>query len=261
MEAAFIALGSAILGSLVGSVTGYRYNKKLQESKNFADRWVERKDKIYAPLYEQALAFKGSVDDLLKHPTQPYVRIAIDEDTAAIGSRQITDFSMWDSVKKDTRFDYIPKHIKKDLDDAYEAIKKRDDNENKVHDKLKELSTAFYSDILQYLDESKIRNVNIQGTITMLLTQIVMPNQPNGDTTSAGLVKTLANSFRSDVVLELIESKCDELIKNAKESAPYKNIKPKIKSLQTKIDKTVDDLRKLITKIIEDYEGGTNIDL
>jgi hypothetical protein len=261
MEAALIALGSAILGSLVGSVTGYRYNKKLQDSKDFADRWVDRKEKIYAPLYEQALAFKRFIDELSEYPTQPYVRIAIDEATAAIGSRQITDFSMWDSIKKDTRFDYIPKHIKNDLDEVYEAVVKRNDNEDKIHDKLKELSTAFYSDIEQYLDESKTRNVNIQGTITMLLTQIVMPYQPNADITSTGLVSSLNSSMRNDADPEFIKSKCDDLIKKAKETTSYKNITPLIKSLQTKVDKTVDDLRKLITKIIEDYEGGTNIDL
>lgn len=255
---AFTALVSAIAGSVVGSVTGYLYNKRLEERKSNADHWVKRKESIYSPLYTQALSLKEYLEKISDYP-RPLANIAIIEGRAY--SNQVLDFTLWYSVKRDTRYDYIPDNIKKDLDNVYKAVEDRDNNEEAIFVEINQLAAKFLATNQQLFDEAKTKDNNMSASLGIFIGNVILPYQSNADTSVSVITSSLNMWLRQDTDPQLFQTKCENLIEQARKLKSFQNMMPVLNDLQKKCDVVVADLRKLITKIIEDYEGGVNIKL
>jgi hypothetical protein len=76
---AFIAFASALAGAIVGSVTGYIFNSRLEKQKSKERYWIQRKNTIYSPIYKSLLSLREYLE-FVKESDPPFIRIEFESE-------------------------------------------------------------------------------------------------------------------------------------------------------------------------------------
>lgn len=246
---AFVALFSALLGAIVGSLSGYLFNRQLEKQKAKERYWIQRKNTIYSPLYKELLALKAYLSTVL-NATERLIRIEFEN----IERSDSFTFSMWESIKRDIRYDYIPDDLKKMLDELTQSIQMQISLQDTLFQKFKDIAKSFYDRNKDKFNENMAKDVDVPGSLYHSIYNTIFPRRKPEESP----IKNFIGNYIKESNKRSVNRIATNLEKEVRETNEYRILKKELRKLLAKTDNTIEAFRSLIVKIISASEGGMN---
>lgn len=251
----FTNVFSALLGAIVGALSGYVFNRQLEKNKTRERYLIQRKNTIFSPIYKQLLALKNYLENAKN------LRVSVEfSDKDSYGN---FNFSIWDSIKKDVRRSYIDPRVQAQLDSLTKRILSQQKLQLLVFKDVRDLSQQFITRNSPFLKMAVVVNGPAQTVpspnIETILVESIMPYRLHASQNEREyLINTLSNAYTFSH--NECENHADTLLKEVKKLPSFKRLKRSLKQLIIFTDELISVFAIYINRIIEEYEGGVNIE-
>ena len=163
------------------------------------------------------------------------------------------NFFIWESIKKDVRYDYVPNGLKRKLRTLTKLIRGQEELKNNLYKEWRKVVNTFYE---RNKDKFEAKDVDVPGSLMNAVDSRFFPyshNSGNNPITHF-LVQYLGETYKEQA--ERKTTNLERLLKNVTE---FKILKGDLQKLIKHTELTIKSFRELITKIIASYEGGVEL--
>lgn len=248
----FVGVFSALLGAFVGSVTGYYFNARLEKQRSKERYWIQRKNTIYSPIYKMLLALMEYLQSVAS-TTHPFIQIEYERDYERY---DIFNFSLWEAIKKDVRYDYIPENLKDTLADLHKKLRLQEYLQEMLMLRWNDITKDFLKSHKDIFDEEKTKPSSLSERLAREAQSQLFPANSNRENAMMSLLHSYVKEDRKKD-LNLIIKNLEKKLKAVRE---YNELRPSLTKTIRATEYAVNDYRKLITQIITAYEGGVKFE-
>lgn len=260
---AFANVFSALLGAIVGSVTGYAFNRQLEQKRTKERYLIQRKNTIYSPLYKQILALHEYLHGTTKldslNNRQQLFTISVSLSDEYSGYNDF-NFSIWEDIKKDIRKNYIHTDQQAELENLTLKINTQLQLQNKVSNDIDQIAEVFmrtHETSLKQPTSPQQPAPNPKGIITGGMHQAMFPYGSTGNAKDF-MVRNLFQYYTFSTAE--MNHHVEELLETAKKLRSFGKLKRELRALVALTDQTANSFGGIIDKIINQYEGGIKIE-
>jgi hypothetical protein len=248
----FAGVFSALLGAIVGSISGYVFNARLERQRSKERYWIQRKNTIYSPIYKTLLSLRDYLHQAATSP-RPFIRIELEHDYNIYNA---FDFTLWQSIKRDVRYDYVPENLRLPLDELTSKLGLQEASQQMLTIRWKQITENFMKSNKSIFDENKHKNVNIDGGLYYTVeTRFFPPNIKKENPITNYLNNYVKENHKKDIpqLVKKLEKKLIDVYE-------YKTLRSTLSKCIHYTDYSIEEYRRLITQIITAYEGGVKLE-
>ena len=121
---AFSNIFSALLGAVIGSISGYWFNQRLEKNRTNERYQIQRKNVVYSPIYKKLLALEKYLEECHKAKSV-LIDIEFQEERYSYG-RNTFKFHLWGEVNQDIRKNYLLDEQRLAIEKLVEAVKEHE---------------------------------------------------------------------------------------------------------------------------------------
>lgn len=250
---ATIGIVGSLFGAIVGSVTAYRYNVKLEKERTKERRAIQTKNTIISPIYKQLLGLNNYLEERKSAQDHPVISVYFEDQPS---SYYAYTFNIWESMKKDIRKRYIPKLKREQLEHMTNVIKSHINLQNDIDNDDTSIAYEFYdnhkSSIINsgqwnhHMLAGTLRyNVRANGNDIMIAANEIEQQLRVGFSFSEAEYKRYAKQLAKQVM-----SKNDDY---------YEKLEPSLDNVIAVVDQVTMSFEEMVDNVIEKYEGGIDV--
>lgn len=262
-NSAFANVFSALLGAIVGSVTGYAFNRQLEQKRTKERYLIQRKNTIYSPLYKQILALHEYLHGTTKldnlNNRQQLFTISVSLSDEYNGYNDFS-FSIWEDIKKDIRRNYIHTDQQVEMENLTLKINAQLQLQDKVNKDIDQIAETFmenHETSLKQPTSPQQPAPNPKGVITGGINQAMFPYNSTGNPKDF-MARNLSRYYTFSTAE--MDQYTEELLQTGKKLRSFGKLKHELRALVALTDQTADSFGGIIDKIINQYEGGIKIE-
>lgn len=239
---------SALVGAVVGSLTGYIFNSSLEKKKSVGRYQVQRKNTIYSPIYKMLTSLLDFLHAKSIGSGGNYNSKVHITDSGETDGYHSFSLETWTSMQKDIRYEYVPNSIKQNMTTLRNGVNELLAIQDRAFREYDEISNTFFDKLQKEYSVSE--DIRYGDVATALIKKYLVVYPTINDAEIAQLLKTAVADEKK--ALLLVKEFDNEVIAHT-QIQEWRRI---YRSIQEEVNLGIVEVRKVISKVIKEQEGG-----